>query len=238
MGPLAARIKFDVVELFDRLCAQVDRPGPARREEMRCWSLSGAERVRFGDGSTLVFKYADPPFQHEPAILAHAARCGLPVPRLAASAQHADSAGVFMQDLGEPERDTTLTEAAAIAVAVHAAKRMVGLPVLDAAALAALPTAGLESLAALRERGRWAGTDDIHDSLSALRAATTQRANGAELPPFGLCHSEFHPTSIHIGAAGEHVLDFARAFIGPGLLDLASWSGTTDRPCRFGLSLF
>ncbi|MGH8963812.1 MAG: aminoglycoside phosphotransferase family protein, partial [Actinomycetes bacterium] len=138
-------------------------------------------------------------------------------------------------DLGERRRDATLTDAAAMAVAVHAAEPMAGLPVLDAAALAALPTAGLASLAALRERGRWAGTDDIHDSLSALEAVAKQRTDGAEAAPFGLCHSEFHPTSIHIGAAGTHVLDFARAFTGPGLLDLASWPGTIEPPDPAGL---
>ena len=36
-------------------------------------------------------------------------------------------------------------------------------------------------------------------------------------------HSEFHPTSLHIGRDGRRLLDFARTFNGPGLLDLASW---------------
>jgi hypothetical protein len=43
-------------------------------------------------------------------------------------------------------------------------------------------------------------------------------------------HSEFHPTSVHIGKRGRYLLDFARAFIGPGLLDLAGWYGTVDDP--------
>jgi hypothetical protein len=64
----------------------------------------------------------------------------------------------------------------------------------------------------------------------ALEAAAPCRVVGAELPPFGLCHSEYHPTSLHIGARGWHLLDFARAFTGPGLLDLASWHGTLGNP--------
>jgi hypothetical protein len=56
---------------------------------------------------------------------------------------------------------------------------------------------------------------------------TERLAGGAGLPPFGFCHSEFHPTSLHIGSQGWRLLDFARAFNGPGLLDLASWHGTT-----------
>jgi hypothetical protein len=41
-----------------------------------------------------------------------------------------------------------------------------------------------------------------------------------------MCHSEFHPTSLHIGDRGLHVMDLARSYTGPGLLDLASWQGT------------
>ena len=43
---------------------------------------------------------------------------------------------------------------------------------------------------------------------------------GARLAPYGLCHSEFHPTSLHVGASGWRLLDWARAFRGPGLIDL------------------
>lgn len=42
--------------------------------------------------------------------------------------------------------------------------------------------------------------------------------------------AEWHPTSVHIGPAGTHLLYFARAFRGPGLPDLASWQGTIDDP--------
>lgn len=57
-----------------------------------------------------------------------------------------------------------------------------------------------------------------------------KRAAGAELPPFGWVHSEFHPTSLHFTTDRWYLLDFARAFTGPGLLDLASWHGTTAAP--------
>jgi len=46
--------------------------------------------------------------------------------------------------------------------------------------------------------------------------------------PFGLCHSEFHPTSLHVTERGPYILDLARAFTGPGLLDLVSWQGTVE----------
>src|ERR1019366_4801727 len=66
--------------------------------------------------------------------------------------------------------------------------------------------------------------------LPRLDGAGASRAAGAQLPPFGLCHSQYHPTSLHIGERGWHLLDFARAFNGPGLLDIASWSGTLNAP--------
>lgn len=51
-------------------------------------------------------------------------------------------------------------------------------------------------------------------------------------------HSEFHPTSLHIGERGWRLLDFARAFTGPGLLDLASWHGTIEPPHPIRLRVF
>ena len=83
----------------------------------------------------------------------------------------------------------------------------------------------------LQESGRWTGVDDIADILHALSRCASARATGAQLAPFGFCHSEFHPTSLHIGERGWRLLDFARAFNGPGLLDLVialsamGWTG-------------
>ncbi|WP_329090120.1 hypothetical protein [Streptosporangium sp. NBC_01469] len=53
-------------------------------------------------------------------------------------------------------------------------------------------------------------------------------ATGPGHAPIRLCHSEFPPSSLHIGENGGRVLDLARAFNGPGLLDLTSRPGTTD----------
>jgi hypothetical protein len=64
--------------------------------------------------------------------------------------------------------------------------------------------------------------------LDALASGAAKRAEGATTAPWGWVHSEFHPTSLHIGKGGWRLLDFARAFTGPGLLDLVSWFGTVD----------
>ncbi len=72
--------------------------------------------------------------------------------------------------------------------------------------------------------------DDLTTLLKDIADAAPDRAAGANLPPFGLVHGELHPTSIHIGARGPYLLDLAKAFIGPGLLDLATWHGTRHPP--------
>lgn len=63
-------------------------------------------------------------------------------------------------------------------------------------------------------------------ALARIAAVAPERARGADTPPFATCHSEFHPTSIHIGAAGLRILDWARSYTGRGLFDLVSWQGT------------
>jgi hypothetical protein len=102
---------------------------------------------------------------------------------------------------------------------------------MDEAALAALPELALGHLSRLGEVGRWTeGTADITAMLETLAVSASKRACGAEIAPFGWVHSEFHPTSLHLGEDGWCLLDFARAFTGPGLLDLASWHGTISAP--------
>jgi hypothetical protein len=134
---------------------------------------------------------------------------------------------MVIEDLGEPAREAQDADGVAAAVALHAADPSPLLPGLDENALAALPGLALGHLRRLREAGRWSeGTGDIADMLHALDGAAGKRAEGAAVAPYGWVHSEFHPTSLHIGAGGWHLLDFARTFNGPGLLDLASWHGT------------
>lgn len=203
-----------------------------RRDPCRVWDLSGVERVHLPDARTVIYKYAREPFTGEPRILAHVADHGLPVPRLLACAERHGVVGMLLEDLGEPAREATMEEAAAAAVAVHRVppppQRV---PVLDSAALAELPDRARQHLTSLRATGRWADTDDIDTDLRRLARVAELRARDADLAPFGLVHSEFHPTSLHIGADRRwRLLDFARAFVGPGLLDLVSWQGTTAAP--------
>lgn len=219
--------------VIDNLCrdltgkAGFDAP---TRQPLRVWGLSGVERLHLPHGGTVIFKYAAEPFTGEDQALALAADHGVPVPELHASTVQDHTLGMIMEDLGVPVRDATLQDGAVAAVRLHAVGVAPGLDTLDRRGLAALPDRALVRLVTLQDAARWAGVDDIADMLTAVSSAAQARTVGAELGPFGFCHSEFHPTSLHIGEQGWRLLDFARAFNGPGLLDLASWHGTLDGP--------
>lgn len=216
-------------ELLADLCTLTSRPEP-QRAPVRVWFMSGVERVTFPDGTTAVFKYARPPFNREDQALRMARTRGVPVPRVHASAQREGWLGMLMDDLGEPVREADDADGVAAAVALHAARPVTVLPLLDEARLAALPARALDHLDHLRKADRWPDSGDIEAALDQLAQATVIRARGATVAPFGWVHSEFHPTSLHISHKGWRLLDLARAFTGPGLLDLASWHGTLDNP--------
>ncbi|MEU1624184.1 aminoglycoside phosphotransferase family protein [Streptomyces sp. NPDC020096] len=218
-----------ITELLTDLCTQTDRPAP-EREEVRVWSMSGVERVTFPNKTTAVFKYAKAPFHREDQALTHARSRVIPVPKVYASAFREGWLGMFLEDLGSPTREADDLDGVAAAVVLHGAQRATSLPVLDEVGLRVLPGRALDHLHYLRKASRWEDTSDIEDALDQIAQAASHRAQGAALAPFGWVHSEFHPTSLHIGRAGWRLLDFARAFTGPGLIDLASWHGTIETP--------
>lgn len=214
------------------LNALTDRLGITiqRREEIRVWSMSGVERLFLADAETAILKYAIEVFAAEPRILEHAARHRAPVPRLWADLSQDDGSVVMiMEDLGPQVREATLADAATAAVAVHKCPPPLHGPVLNANGLADLPSRALGWLDALQETDRWPGANDFRRDLGKLEKVARRRAGGAAIPPYGMCHSEFHPTSIHIGP-GERlaIMDWARAYTGNGLLDLVSWQGTPE----------
>ena len=209
-------------ELTDHLCLQVER-----REEVRVWDMSGVERLHCGRGHTAILKYAVAEFAIEPVVLRHAAAHGVPVPMVGASTIQPDGSMVMiMEDLGPQTRQADLKDAASAAAAIHACPALPGRPIVDSARLASLPGLSLGWLRALQTEQRWLRAQEIEDGLTRLARVARQRAQGAQMPPYGMCHSEFHPTSLYISDRGTHVLDWARAFTGPGLLDLVSWQGT------------
>jgi hypothetical protein len=211
--------------LLPVLLADAGLPAEPVREPVRVWAHSGVERLRFGSQESVVLKYADAPFDREHLTLRLAERHHIPVPHVRAARTAPSTLAMLLDDLGEPARPATDDDGARAAVPLHAVTGLTEpwLPRLDSAALATMPhriAARLDGL----------GVPEAVQLAQALEAAAPSRAAGAGLPPFGLCHSEYHPTSLHIGQHGPHLLDLARAFTGPGLLDLASWHGTLDAP--------
>ncbi|WP_203182410.1 phosphotransferase family protein [Streptomyces pratensis] len=209
-----------------------------RREEVRVWSMSGVERVTFPDGSTAIFKYAKKPFDSEDQALRLAHMLGVPVPQIHGSVVLDGWLGMLMEDLGPSARDADDLDGVAAAVVLHSTRTAPGLPVLDREWLRALPIRALEHLERLRKADRWQDADDVEKALDRIAQAAEGRSAGATLAPFGWVHSEFHPTSLHVGGRGWRLLDFARAFTGPGLFDLASWHGTIEPPHLLRLRVF
>jgi len=206
-----------VTTLLADLCTLTDQPTPTR-EEVRVWAMSGVERVTFSDSRTSIFKYAVQPFDSENRALRLAHSRGIPVPQLHASALRDGWLGILMEDLGTAIRDADDLDGLAAAVVLHSARIAHDLPLFDESALRSLPTRALGHLDHLRKADRWQGTADIESALGRIAQAAAARAAGTMIAPFGWVHSEFHPTSLHIGQGGWHLLDFARAFTGPGLL--------------------
>ncbi|MFD0684335.1 aminoglycoside phosphotransferase family protein [Actinomadura fibrosa] len=201
---------------------------PVRRDPLHVWDMSAVERVHLADGSSVICKTAREPFTEEAEVLRYAEVHGVPVPAVLASTHTADGhLAMLLEDLGPaPDEDAPMSVGAQMAVQVHQCPPMSGLAELDAAALAGLPHRALRWLETLRLEGRWTDTVEIEDLLERLDAVSERRAQGVDIPPYRLCHSEFHPTSLHVSATGVKILDWARAFNGPGLLDLASWEDT------------
>jgi hypothetical protein len=228
---------YDKAELLANLLVLTGRPQP-ERAEVRVWPLSGVERLTFPDGGTAIFKYAKKPFDSEDQALRLARTLSVPVPVVHASAVLEGWLGMVLEDLGTTTRDADDLDGAAAAVVLHHTRTAAALPILDQEGLRKLPGRALEHLGHLRKVERWQDADDIEEALDRMVQAAEERSAGTTMAPFGWVHSEFHPTSLHIGRCGWRLLDFARAFTGPGLLDLASWHGTLDTPDPARLRVF
>lgn len=200
--------------------------GCVSRDVLWDWTLSRVERVHLNNGTSVIVKRSRTPLTDEGRILRHISLSDIPLPDLYYSRRRGDILTLVLEDLGPPAREATLQEAAMVAVRTHAASPPNRLPLLDAAALEGLPSRTLASVDQLTEGGRWPESAAVRSALERLQRVAESLSVGAELPPFGLCHSEFHPSSVHIGSEKLGLLDWAQAFVGPGLLDLASYGGT------------
>ena len=200
-------------------------PGPDRELVRQVFPFSGVWRLRYPQrGATVIYKEAWAPLDREDTALRYAAARAIPVPYLIASHHEDGKAGILMTDLGQPAQPATSAYAVPLAVRIHRAPGT-GLPVIDAAALSAMPQR-------IADRAAAHGLPPAAAASAARIARNARRlAAPAMIQPVGLCHSEWHPESILIDADGRpYAYDWARAFKGPCLLDLASWLGTRQPP--------
>ncbi|MEW2385581.1 aminoglycoside phosphotransferase [Micromonospora sp. NPDC047707] len=220
---IVAQLRCDLVTAARRV--------PTGRQVIQEWELSAVERLSLSDGSSLVCKVAVAPFTGEAIVLRALNERDAAAPVLHGYAMRPEALGMLMDDLGDPIRAATSAEAVAAARWVHAVDGITGLPTFDHAGLARLPGQSLDALAGLRGQERFPDTShQIEEVLERLAAVAQRRADGAERSPFGLCHGEFHRSSLHVSRTGCHLVDWAKAFTGPGLLDLATWFGTRTPP--------
>ncbi|MDM4723274.1 phosphotransferase [Micromonospora sp. WMMA1363] len=215
----------------EELCQRAGLAAPTRREAIRVWELSGVQRLTLADGHTVIVKYAMAPFTGEARVLRAAADAGVPVPAVLAATIHDNRLVMVMDDLGDPVREPDDIDGAAAAAALHQATiEPGGLHVWGEAQLADIPSSAIALLTGLRADGRLPGAADLLRPLDLLARDARRLVSGAETPPFGVVHGEFHPTALHIGRHGVHMIDFAMAYVGPGIFDLATWQGTRQPP--------
>ncbi|MFI6761139.1 hypothetical protein ACIBF5_18575 [Micromonospora sp. NPDC050417] len=205
-------------------------PAPTRRLPIRVWRLSGVERVLLANGATVVLKYAKAPFAREAQALTIAAARRIPVPTLRAATTVDGVLAMIISDLGQSSRPPHRADVATAAVRLHEGGPAPELPTVNQSTLQALPGQCLALVDHLHNTGRITNPEQLKRPLTALASDARRLAADTERPPYGLCHGELHPSAIHIGQAGWHLLDLALAHTGPGLLDLASWYGTRDAP--------
>ena len=201
-----------------------------RRETLSDWQLSRVERVYLDDGSTIILKRSKSPLVDEGRVLSGLRDSDIPVPSLHLAHLEGDVLTLVMEDAGPPKRQPTVSDAAEMAVRIHATPPPAGLSVLHREALLAFPVKMRQGIDELASSGRWGRTHHMFILLTGIEDAAPSLVQGATHPPFGLCHSEFHPTSVPIGTKRTVVIDWAQAYVGPGLLDLASWFQYGARP--------
>jgi hypothetical protein len=189
-----------VSDFRSRLLNDIDYETPRVINVLHSWALSHVERLIFGNAQSVIFKCSVAPLLSEGDVLIRAEKLKMPVPHVYACLADRSAIGMILQDLGSSLAPALDQDGMTAAIAVHSSGLMAELRLCDADEMARWPERMLANVHELVREGRWTAAGDLTGKISALRAVAPDLLAGAELPPFGLCHSELHPNSVIVTA--------------------------------------
>ena len=200
------------------------------REVLQSTGFSRVERVTLDGGASYIAKRGMYLATDEARTIR--ALHGSPIP--IAEMYVADTEGEFltmlMEDLGPASRQPSIAEAGEMAVLMTRTEPPDHLPTEGRESLQRLPQSIMAGIERLVSEGTWTNPDRVMRPVKDIAKAAPGLSSSAEMRPFGLCHREYHPTSLHIGTRKTALLDWQRTYVGPLLPCLANWFDTVDAP--------
>jgi len=200
------------------------------REVLQGTRLSRVERVTLEDGATYIAKRGTHLLIDEADTLRALRGSPIPMADMYVADVEGENLTMLMEDLGPVKIQPTIEDAAEMAARMTQTTPPDHLPTDGREYLERLPQqikAGIEQLVSL---GTWKNPDRIRRPVDDIVMAASDLGSGTEIHPFGLCHREYHPTSLHIGTQKTALIDWQRAYVGPLLPCLANWFPIADAP--------
>ncbi len=213
------------------LVGQVEPGNPViGREVLQSTGLSRVERVTLDGGSSYIAKRGTYLVTDEARTIQALRGSPIPVAEIYVADAEGESLTMLMEDLGPAKREPSIDEAAEMAVLMTKTTPADHLPTEGRETLEQLPQRILTGIERLVSQGIWSNPDRIRRPVNDVAKAAPALSASAEAPPFGLCHREYNPTSLHIGTRKTALLDWQRAYVGPLLPCLANWFWIVDAP--------
>ena len=188
------------------------------------------ERVTLEDGATYIAKRGTYPLIDEADTIGALHGSPIPMAEMYVADVKGESLTMLMEDLGPVKIQPTIEDAGEMAVRMTQTTPPDHLATEGRESLESLPQnikTGIEQLVSL---GTWKNPDRIRRPVDDIVKAASALAFGTEIPPFGLCHREYHPTNLHIGTKKTALVDWQRTYVGPLLPCLANWFPIADAP--------
>ena len=200
------------------------------REVLQSTRLSRVERVTLEDGATYIAKRATHLLIDEVDTIRALRGSPIPMADMYVADIKGESLTMLMEDLGPIKIQPTIEDAGEMAARMTQTTPPDHLPTEGRESLERLPQnirIGIEQLVSL---GTWENPDRIRRPVEDIVKSASELGSGTEIRPFGLCHREYHPTSLHIGTKKTALVDWQRTYVGPLLPCLANWFPIADAP--------